>query len=71
MKISSSTIDEICNIEYGTRVTRRKHGGKIFPVYGGGDKTFFIDKKNRTNRVVIARFAMSEKCTRYVEGDFF
>ena len=71
MKIKTSTIDELCNVEYGTRVTRKRDGGDIYPVYGGGGKTFLIDKMNRKNRVVIARFAMSEKCTRFIEGDFF
>lgn len=74
MKIKTLTIDELCNVEYGTRVTRKKDSrdsGKIYPVYGGGGETFFIDKTNRKNRVVIARFAMSEKCTRFVKGDFF
>jgi len=71
MKIKTSTIDELCNVEYGTRVTRKKDEGKIYPVYGGGGETFFIDKTNRKNRVVIARFAISTKCTRYIEGNFF
>ena len=71
MKIKTSTIDELCNVEYGTRVTRKKDGGKIYPVYGGGGETFFIDKTNRKNKVVIARFAMSEKCTRFIKGNFF
>lgn len=71
MKMKNLTIDELCNIEYGTRVTRKKDGGNIYPVYGGGGETFFIDKKNRKNRVIISRFAMSEKCVRFVKGDFF
>jgi len=71
MKMKNSTIDEICNVEYGTRVTRKKDGGNIYPVYGGGGETFFLDKTNRKNRIVIARFAMSKKCTRFVKGDFF
>ena len=71
MKIKTSTIDELCNVEYGTRVTRKRDRGDIYPVYGGGGKTFFIDKMNRKNRVVISRFAMSEKCTRFIKGDFF
>jgi type I restriction enzyme S subunit len=65
-----ATIEEICNIEYGTRVVRKKDAGTIYPVYGGGGKTFFLDSFNRENRVVIARFAMSEKCTRRVIGKF-
>ena len=71
MKIKTLTIDELCNVDYGTRVTRKKDGGKIYPVYGGGGKTFFLDRANRKNRVIIARFGMSEKCTRIVDGEFF
>lgn len=64
------TIDELCNVEYGTRVVRKKDAGTIYPVYGGGGETFFLDTFNRENRVVVARFAMSEKCTRRVGGKF-
>ena len=28
----TSTIDEICNVEYGTRVVRRKDSGTVYPV---------------------------------------
>lgn len=71
MKTKTSTLDQLCNIEYGDRVTRKKDGGNLYPVYGGGGKTFFIDKTNRKNRVIISRFGMSEKCTRYIDGNFF
>ncbi len=71
MMWKTSTIDEICNIEYGTRVVRRKDSGTVYPVYGGGGETFLIDKTNRQDRVVISRFAMSEQCTRFVKGKFF
>lgn len=64
------TIDELCNVEYGTRVVRKKDAGTTYPVYGGGGETFFLDSFNREDRVVIARFAMSEKCTRRVAGKF-
>lgn len=65
-----STIEEVCNVEYGTRVVRKRDAGTIYPVYGGGGETFFLDTFNRENRVVVARFAMSEKCTRRVIGKF-
>lgn len=64
-------LDEICNVEYGTRVVRKRDGGSIFPVYGGGGKTFFLDTYNRENCLVISRFAMSPKCTRFIKGKFF
>lgn len=64
-------IDDACVIEYGTRVVKKKDGGTIYPVYGGGGATFRMDTYNRESRLVVARFAMSEKCTRFVDGKFF
>ena len=64
-------IDNLCNVEYGTRVVQKKDGGTIYPVYGGGGATFFMDTFNRENRLTIARFAMSAQCTRLVKSKFF
>ncbi len=65
------TLESVCNIEYGTRVVKKRNGGSIYPVYGGGGATFFMDDYNRENCVVVSRFAMSEKCTRFVSDKFF
>jgi len=62
---------EVCNVEYGTRVVQKRDGGKGFPVYGGGGATFEMDGFNREDRLVIARFGMSEECTRFVAGKFY
>ena len=40
-------IDNICNVEYGTRVVQKNDGGTIYPVYGGGGATFAMDIYNR------------------------
>ncbi|APC05675.1 restriction endonuclease subunit S [Polynucleobacter asymbioticus] len=64
-------INNLCNVEYGTRVVKKEDGGTIYPVYGGGGATFFMDTFNRENRLTIARFAMSSQCTRFIEGKFF
>jgi type I restriction enzyme S subunit len=64
-------LNEVCEIECGTRVVRKVDGGTIFPVYGGGGATFKMDTYNRENCLIVSRFAMSEKCTRFVEGKFF
>ena len=64
-------LEEVCNVEYGTRVVQKRDGGKGFPVYGGGGATFEMDGFNREDRLVIARFGMSEECTRFVAGKFF
>ena len=64
-------LGDICEIECGTRVVRKVDGGTIYPVYGGGGATFKMDTYNRENCLIVSRFAMSEKCTRFVEGKFF
>jgi type I restriction enzyme S subunit len=64
-------LEEVCNVEYGTRVVQKRDGGKGYPVYGGGGATFEMDGFNREDRLVIARFGMSEECTRFVAGKFF
>ena len=64
-------LGEVCEINYGTRVVQKKDGGTIYPVYGGGGATFKMDRYNREDCVVVARFAMSNQCVRYVQGKFF
>ena len=64
-------LDDACQVDYGTRVVKKKDGGCIYPVYGGGGATFRMDIFNREDCLVVARFAMSEKCTRFVKGKFF
>ena len=64
-------LNEACNVEYGTRVVRKRDGGVGYPVYGGGGATFEMNVFNREDRLVIARFGMSEECTRFVSEKFF
>jgi type I restriction enzyme S subunit len=64
-------LNDVCEVEYGTRVVNKRDGGKIHPVYGGGGATFFMDVYNREDCLVVARFAMSEQCARFVHGKFF
>lgn len=71
MKFETKKLIEICDIECGTRVVRKVNGGSIYPVYGGGGATFKMDTYNREDCLVVARFAMSETCTRIVKGKFF
>ena len=64
-------LEEISEINYGTRVVQKKDQGTKYDVYGGGGKTFKVDKFNRENCFIISRFAMSPTCTRFVSGKFF
>ena len=64
-------LSEVAEIQYGTRVVQNRDGGSIYPVYGGGGATFKMDSYNREDCLVVARFAMSKQCTRFVKGKFF
>ena len=71
MRWEVEPLENCAEINFGTRVTRKKDAGTRYPVYGGGGATFLKDEFNREDELVVARFAMSEKCTRFVEGKFF
>lgn len=64
-------LEDICEVNYGTRVVQKKDGGTIYPVYGGGGATFRMDKYNREDCLIVSRFAMSSLCVRFVKGKFF
>ena len=64
-------LNDVCKVNYGTRVVQKKDGGSTYPVYGGGGATFKMDKYNREDCLIVARFAMSPQCVRFVQGKFF
>ena len=64
-------LGDVCSINYGTRVVQKRDGGSTYPVYGGGGATFKMDSYNREDCLIVARFAMSPQCVRYVQGKFF
>jgi len=64
-------LGDLASVDYGERVVRARDGGTRYPVYGGGGATFSVDRSNRRDCFIISRFGMSEKCVRYVEGEFF
>jgi type I restriction enzyme M protein len=64
-------LEEILSLDFGERITKSERRGTKYPVYGGGGESFRTDQFNRENDFVIARFAMSENCVRYVTGQFW
>lgn len=64
-------LGDVINMDFGTRITKKKNAGTKYPVYGGGGESFRTDSHNRENDWVISRFAMSENCVRFVPEKFF
>ena len=61
----------ILEVTFGKRITKNKHEGTKYPVYGGGGISFYTDNFNANNEIVISRFGMSEKCVRFIKGKFW
>ncbi len=64
-------LEEIIDVNFGKRITKKKHEGTKYPVYGGGGISFYTDNFNAENEIVISRFGMSEKCVRFVKEKFW
>lgn len=65
-------LGDLCELYYGTRILKKDVVQGIYPLYGGGDITCYIDKYNREGfNVLISRFGMSKKCVRLLTDKFY
>ena len=65
-------LGNICNIQNGTRIVKKNIIEGIYPCYGGGDISFYINNYNREGfNIIISRFAISEKCVRLLNDKFY
>jgi len=68
---TTEKLGNISNIIYGDRIVNDGINGQ-YPVYGGGDITFYSDKFNREGPcIVVSRFGISEKCVRLINDKFY
>lgn len=66
-------LGDICEINFGERVTKKDNIGTLYPVYGGGNDTFRTDKKNRDGITCkVSRFGISEhNCVQIIHGEYW
>jgi type I restriction-modification system DNA methylase subunit/restriction endonuclease S subunit len=66
-------LGDICDIDFGERVTKKDNIGTLYPVYGGGNDTFRTDKKNRDGITCkVSRFGISEhNCVQIIHGEYW
>lgn len=69
--IKIASLGEIITLNFGERITKKNNKGTIYPVYGGGNESFRTNNYNRENEIIIARFALSKECVRYVKEKFW
>ena len=66
------TLEEICSIDYGTRIVRGNNTEGEYPVFGSGRQMFSTETFNREGfNVLIGRFALSLECVRIVNQKLF
>jgi type I restriction-modification system DNA methylase subunit len=67
-----NSLNDLCDIKLGTRITKKENNEGNIPVYGGGDITFYTNKENRPkNTLIISRYALSKCCVRLLHTEFY
>jgi type I restriction-modification system DNA methylase subunit/restriction endonuclease S subunit len=74
--IITMKLDDICEINYGQRIVKELDLDldldQKYPVYGGGDITFYTNKFNRDGKtLIVSRFGMTQNCVRIINGKFW
>lgn len=64
-------LGDILSVKQGEYITKNEVTTGIYGVYGGGDATYFIDKFNYENKMIIAKDGVSENCVRWIKEKFF
>jgi len=64
-------LGEVCEIQSGKYITQNMKIIGEYPVYGGGNISFFINQWNRENEIIVAKDGMSKNCIRYEKNKFF
>ena len=65
-------LGDICEINYGTRITQKNNTNGEYPVYGGGGITFCTNDFNRWGKtLIVSRFGVSAVCVRIVDNKFW
>lgn len=69
--IEIKTLREVCTVNQGTYIKKEIKIVGEYPVYGGGDISFYINQYNRENEIIIAKDGVSAECVRYEKNKFF
>lgn len=64
-------LGDVCKVKSGEYITKNSSTKGIYPVYGGGNISNYIDKYNYSNALVINKDGISLNCTKYVYEKFF
>jgi type I restriction enzyme S subunit len=65
------TLGEVCKVNQGTYIKSNMKIQGEYPVYGGGNPSYFINQYNREDDIIIAKDGVSADCVRYEKNKFF
>ncbi len=70
-EITMEKLGDVCDIKTGKYITRDMKIKGEYPVYGGGNPSFYINQYNYEDEIIIAKDGVSENCVRYEKNKFF
>jgi type I restriction-modification system DNA methylase subunit/restriction endonuclease S subunit len=65
------TLGEVCKVNQGTYIKPDMKIQGEYPVYGGGNVSYYINQYNREDEIIIAKDGVSADCVRYEKSKFF
>lgn len=70
-KFDIKTLGEVCKVSQGIYIKPEMKIKGNYPVYGGGDISFYINQYNREDDIIISKDGVSINCVRYEKNKFF
>lgn len=64
-------LKNVCKVKQGTYITPDMKITGDYPVYGGGNVSYYINQSNRENEIIVAKDGVSSDCVRYEKNKFF
>jgi type I restriction enzyme S subunit len=65
------TLGEVCKVNQGTYIKSDMKIAGDYPVYGGGNVSYYINQYNREDEIIVAKDGVSADCVRYEKNKFF
>jgi type I restriction enzyme M protein len=65
------TLGEVCEVNQGTYIKPDMKIQGEYPVYGGGNISYYINQYNREDDIIVAKDGVSADCVRYEKNKFF
>ena len=65
------TLGKVCKVNQGTYIKPDMKIQGEYPVYGGGNASYYINQYNREDDIIVAKDGVSTDCVRYEKNKFF